>query len=93
MPRLVVLDLHKLDVEEVLVDLEDSGHDNGDGEVLLHEHIVKVKGLLDVLAVVVPRCLSAKRSREGGYEIPTGSPRCRTRHRRAGPSPCAPSPS
>ena len=59
MPRLVVLDLDKLNVEEVLVDLEDGGHDDGDGEVLLDEHVIKVKGLLDVLAVVVARCTSA----------------------------------
>ena len=59
MPRLVVLDLHELDVEEVLVDLEDSGNDDGDGEVLLDEHVVEVEGLLDVLAIVVAMCASA----------------------------------
>ena len=54
MPRLVVLDLHELDVEEVLVDLEDSGNDDGDGEVLLHKRVVEAQALLDELAIVVP---------------------------------------
>ena len=54
MPRLVVLDLHKLDVEEVLVDLEDGGNNLGDGEVLLHKRVIEAQALLDELAVVVP---------------------------------------
>ena len=59
MPRLVVLDLDELDVEEVLVDLENGGHDDGDREVLLDKHVVEVESLLDVLAVVVAKGASA----------------------------------
>ena len=53
MPSLA-LDFDKLDAEQVLVDLEDRGYDNGDGEVLLHKRVVEVQALLDELAVVVP---------------------------------------
>ncbi len=48
------LELNELDAEKVLVDLEDSRHDLGYGEVLLHERVVELQGLFDELAVVVP---------------------------------------
>lgn len=52
-PRLT-LDLNEFDAKQVLVNLEDGRHDDSDREVLLHEHVVQVEALLNVLAVVVP---------------------------------------
>ena len=50
----IALDLFKADAEQVLVDLEDGGHDDPDGEVFLDERVVEGEALLDELAVVVP---------------------------------------
>lgn len=47
------LDLLERDSKQVLVDLEDRGHNDRHREVLLDEHIIQVQSLLDVLAVVV----------------------------------------
>lgn len=47
------LKLNKLDAEKVLIDIEDSGYDLGHREILFHEGVVELQGLLDELAVVV----------------------------------------
>ena len=43
----------ELHTKEVLVDFQNSRHDHGDGEILLHEHIIQIEGLLNVLPIVV----------------------------------------
>ena len=53
MPSLA-LDLDKGHTQQVLVNIEDGGHNLGNGEVLLHERVIQVEAALDEHTVVVP---------------------------------------
>jgi hypothetical protein len=55
----------ELHTKEVLVDFENSRHNHGDGEILFHDHIIQVEGLLNVLPIVVAVVPEVKVSVEG----------------------------
>ena len=50
----LAFDLNKLHPEQILINVEDSGDDLGNREVLFDEHIVEIEAALDELAVIVP---------------------------------------
>ena len=48
------LDLHELDRQQVLIDVDDLWDDNRHGEILLDQTFVQVQGRLDKLLIIVP---------------------------------------
>lgn len=50
----VAFDLHKLDRQQALVDLDDLRDNNGHREILLDQAFVQVQGGLNELLVVIP---------------------------------------
>ena len=49
----LLLQLNELDAKKVLIDVKDSRYNFGHREVLLHEHVIEIECLLDVLAIIV----------------------------------------
>lgn len=48
MPGIGILHLDKVDAKQILIDLEDGGHDDINGEVLLNFGVIEGQGLEEV---------------------------------------------
>ncbi len=54
MPSRTIFDFLELNTQQVLVDGEDGGDNNGDWEILFDKRVIEVESLFNELSVIVP---------------------------------------